>query len=232
MKILLFDIDGTILDTGGAGGQSITEAIAQYAEVSIEGVPPLDLAGTTDTLVWKDLLGHFNLEHTSEAVAELSKSYLSLLEANLALSKFQPKLCPGVRELIKDLSKRDDCLLGLLTGNMREGAYLKLAPFDLGKYFGFGAFGDEHELRAELAKMAAKRGLDIAGLSGSEAADIWVIGDTPRDIACARAAELKVLAVATGSFSEAQLAEHQPDLLFAGLSDATAVCEALKLELS
>lgn len=226
MKILLFDIDGTILDTGGAGGQSISEAMAAYAKVTLEEVPPLDLAGTTDTLVWKDLLSHFGLSNTEEARTQLSEMYLSRLAENLGKGDFRPKLCPGVADLIPMLALRQDCLLGLLTGNMEKGAYVKLEPFDLGAYFSFGAFGDEHEKRAELATMAAARGAELIE-EGSGVTQTVVIGDTPRDIACAKAAGLLSLAVATGNFSSSELKSHSPTYLLENLSDSAEVLEAL-----
>ncbi len=136
------------------------------------------------------------------------------------------KIFPGVKELLARLSGREDVLVGLLTGNVRRGAILKLDRFKLGDYFRFGAFGDEHEDRGELARIALEKAERIVGrpVRGDEAT---VIGDTPRDVACARAIGARAVIVATGLVSREELLDAKPDILLESFADVEGTLQAI-----
>ncbi|HYQ96697.1 MAG TPA: HAD hydrolase-like protein, partial [Candidatus Eisenbacteria bacterium] len=136
------------------------------------------------------------------------------------------KLYPGVTELLRHLSGREDVIVGLLTGNVHRGAMLKLRRFSLGDYFRFGAFGDDHEDRCMLARIALEKAGDILGrrVAGSEAT---VIGDTPRDVACARAIGARAVVVATGLISRDELLAAKPDTILDSFEDLEGSLRAI-----
>ncbi len=144
------------------------------------------------------------------------------------MHSLQGRVLPGIADLLKTLSERDDVLVGLLTGNVRAGARVKLGFFGLYDYFTCGGFGDVHLDRDDVAHEAV--GAVQLRLNGSMVRDrVWVIGDTPLDVRCARAIGASVAAVATGWHSTAELAAHAPDLLLTDLSDPTAFLEKLSV---
>ena len=136
------------------------------------------------------------------------------------------RLFPGVRELLERLNKLDDVLVGLLTGNVLRGAQLKLQRWNLEPYFRFGAYGDDHEDRSVLAAIALQKARALMGrdFSGS---DTTVIGDTPKDISCARAIGARVVAVATGQVTRQELADHAPDVLLDSFENHEAALRAI-----
>lgn len=214
MVVLLFDIDGTLLDTRGAGGKAVREAWREVCGVPIEH--ELDLRGCTDRGIARTLFELHAIENEAEVWRAFAAAYLRRLPQ--ALAENQGRLLAGVREGLAALSARADISLGLLTGNMRAGAEIKLRHFALDHYFAFGGFGDDHEDR-NLVAAAALRAAETHHRREVDPANVWVIGDTPRDVACARAISARVLAVATGGYPAAELAPHQPDLLAEDLSD-------------
>ena len=135
-------------------------------------------------------------------------------------------LFDGIVELLESLHGREDCVLGLLTGNIEKGAELKLSHYGVWEYFEFGAFADDHVDRNKLGPVAHSRAVEKHGIS-FEAKDVYVLGDTPRDIDCARAAGFVAVAIATGSCGKDELAAHEPDFLFGDLSDTGGVMRTL-----
>jgi phosphoglycolate phosphatase-like HAD superfamily hydrolase len=145
----------------------------------------------------------------------MMKAYLANLPE--CLKSVQGKILPGIKTMLEDLKTRDDCAVGLLTGNLRAGAKIKLGHFGIFEHFKFGGFGDHHLDRDDVAREAlgeihTRFGKDFA------TSKVWVLGDTPLDIKCARAINAKVLAVATGWHTIEELESHEPDLLFEDLA--------------
>jgi phosphoglycolate phosphatase len=215
MNICLFDIDGTLIDAGGAG-QAAMEASLLHEFGAVRPVTGISTAGRTDRAIAMDLFGFHGIDVNEDHWSRYQQTYFRLLPD--ALKTRSGVVLPGVHELIEQLSRRSDVRLGLLTGNFARGAKLKLAHYGLEHHFEFGGYGDEHLDRDDVARDALRtvksRHPDV------EPDRIWVIGDTPSDIRCGRAIGAKVLAVATGMFAAHELEPHQPDLLLNNLREA------------
>ena len=223
MHILLWDIDGTLLSSGGAGKAAIEAALCDEFGVCIRGQVPY--SGRTDRAIGRDLLQLHELEDCAENWQRLVAGYLKRLPA--ALASHRGGVLPGIAALLEQLRMRERIVLGLLTGNLREGARLKLGHYGLFEHFTFGGFGDLHLDRDEVAReaIAAAR----AHLNGSVCLErTWVIGDTPLDVRCARAIGARVAAVGTGWHTLEELEAAQPDLLLADLSDPRPLLERLQ----
>jgi len=198
--IVLFDIDGTLLSAGGAGRRSIEIAIEEVlgsreGSVSLHSV---EFAGRTDPWIVQAALAGFGLAVDDQMVAEVLRRYASHLPGQLAIATaFQ--VLPDALTILSALSKRNDIVLGLGTGNTEPAAYAKLARGGLDSFFAFGGFGSDHTDRAELLRVGLERGLQRAGVAPG-AADVVVVGDTPHDIAAAKAIGARCIAVATGSY--------------------------------
>lgn len=223
MHVCLFDIDGTLLNTGGAGQAAMEAAIREQLGTT-EPIHGVTYAGRTDRAIIDDIFRHYRAELTEETRQQFIATYLRYLPGELA---GRPGLIlPGVVEMLAHLHARDDVTLGLLTGNLLEGARRKLEHHGLAEYFDFalGAFGDHHLDRDDVAKAAwaavqgRHRGQQPLSLDR-----VWVIGDTPSDIRCARAIGAKALAVATGVYPAERLAAEKPDRLVTDFADAEAV---------
>lgn len=220
MHTILFDIDGTLLHSGGAGQAGIERALAHAFGVTAptDGIPT---AGRTDRGIGQDLIRFHGLGESADVHAHLQQAYLDVLPTELA--NRQGVVYPGVRELLARLSSRDDVRLGLLTGNYREAAWLKLRHYGLNEYFAFGGFGDEHADRDDVARQALAAAAEHSAPQTIECDKLWVIGDTPADVRCGRAIGARVIAVATGMYSFEELAESQPDHLFSDFTNVEAV---------
>jgi phosphoglycolate phosphatase-like HAD superfamily hydrolase len=136
------------------------------------------------------------------------------------------KLFPGVRELLERLNKLDDVMVGLLTGNILKGAELKLRRWNLEPYFRFGAYGDDHEDRCVLAQIALEKARALTGQPFG-GGDTTVVGDTPRDVACARAIGARAVVVATGQVTRTELAEAGPDAILDSFENHEAALRAI-----
>jgi phosphoglycolate phosphatase len=206
-RLLLFDIDGTLLDTQGAGLCALLNAAEEVFSVSREQLPPLDLAGATDGGVVRKLFADAGVTMTEELASHYRSVYLHHLLSQLHAPDFSGHLLPGVADLLLNLSAAENMHIGLLTGNMRRGALLKVERFGIDHYFKEGAFGDDAEDRNLLGPIAVDRMIKRTNES-FQVGEVIVIGDTPKDIACAKALGARCLAVATGSFSVAELQRH------------------------
>lgn len=228
-RLLLFDIDGTLVDTGGAGLVSLRESFYQaFPGHEATAFPALDLGGATDRGVARHILGHFGIEDAPELHDHYFLHYTGALERNLLASARAGKgrLLPGVGPLLETLARQPANRLAVLTGNLREGAWIKLRAFGLDTHFTTGAYGDDHHDRNELGPIALGRIFE----SHAERflpRHTAVIGDTPRDIACARAFGAKAVAVATGAASRDQLAAAGPDLLLDDFNEIDSVVAGL-----
>ena len=213
MHVLLFDIDGTLIDAGGAGQSAMEQAVAHvFGETrAVEGIPA---AGRTDRAIARDLFDYYSIPATEENWSRYLAHYLSLLPDSLRTR--QGCILPGVVPLIERLAAHEDVFLGLLTGNFAEGARLKLEHYGLHHHFRTGGYGDIHLDRDDVARDALTA--VKTHLPDVRPEQIWVVGDTPSDVRCGRAIGAKVLAVATGLFSAQELLSHEPDLLLADLT--------------
>ena len=223
MHICLFDIDGTLLLSGGAGKAALEAALAEEFGIT-RLIGKIDLSGRTDRAIMADLFRLHVIDDTPENWRRITEAYLRELPACLAASK--GRILPGIAELLRQLHGRADIAVGLLTGNIRAGARVKLGHFGLFDYFAFGGFGDRHHDRDDVAREAlaeVKERFD--GAVSPER--VWVIGDTPLDVRCARAIGARAVAVVTGWHTREELAEHDPDLLLPDLRDATALLAQL-----
>ena len=225
MRLVLFDIDGTILRSNGAGRRAMITALREI----FGGTGPEDHSydGKTDPQIVREVMrieGHRDA-HIDERMDALMTLYLTHLERELV--EADTVVYPGIRELLDALEARDDTVLGLLTGNLREGALAKLrvAGIDPAR-FRIGAFGSDHEHRPELPAVARQRaqaelGIDLDG------EHLVIIGDTPADIECGRALGVRAIGVATGSYSVEELMRHAPHAVFETLADTRRVVSAI-----
>lgn len=222
-RLLLFDIDGTLITSGGAGEGALKDAMKSRFGVE-EDLQGILLAGATDARISRELLQKHNLECSSENIAALLDAYLNHLSERMC--KHNGYLLPGIVPLLESLSQREDAVLALLTGNVVRGAEIKLTHYGVWNFFEFGAFADDHHDRNELGKFARARAQERHG-EEFPPERIYVIGDTPRDIECGRAIGAKTVAIATGHYSMSELKAHAPDFLFEDLSDTPSVLAAL-----
>ncbi len=216
--LYLFDIDGTLVDTGGAGMQALREATQM---VFGHDGPALDLAGSTDLGLIAKIHSHFEIEPTPERILNYFEVYETRLEWNLAHGGFPGKIYQGVTLVLDELANRPHAVLGLLTGNTAGGAAHKMRHFGLADYFRFGAYGSDHADRNLLGPIALERAASLTG-KDFHPQETLVIGDTPKDIACAHALGAKCLAVATGQFTKEALKAHGADHVVESLDEALA----------
>jgi phosphoglycolate phosphatase-like HAD superfamily hydrolase len=214
----LFDIDGTLIRTGGAGRRAFEAAIEAVAGVS-RALDNYSLAGRTDSLIIEHALSQSDRTQPDDVRERVFADYLTRLEHNVAASDGYEVL-PGVPELLERLESMERHALGIGTGNIEAGARIKLARGDLNRFFPCGGFGSDAEDRAGLLR---------AGRSKAEAhwgvtfAEIWVIGDTIMDVNAAHAIGAKAVAAATGGTSASELAVSQPEILVEDLTDLAAL---------
>ncbi|MEM6785240.1 MAG: HAD hydrolase-like protein [Bacteroidota bacterium] len=223
--LLLFDIDGTLLNGNGIGRRCIETALTELVgrPVSAEGVP---FSGKTDPQCLRDVYAANDIEATDTLIAEGLERYVATMHATATMDTIT--VLPGVPTLIAQLHTDDRVQLALLTGNVEAMAYLKVGFLGYDRVmFPFGAFGSDSEARNDLPAIAAGRGQTHTGRSYAPD-EVVVIGDTPRDIACARHFGARAIAVATGRIDANTLAEHEPDTLLHDLSDPDAFWAALR----
>ena len=226
MKLVLFDLDGTLLWTDGAGRRAIHRAMVETLGTAgpIEG---FRFDGRTDGEIVMRLAEGAGLAPTAVVVDRVLERYVALLEDELAQPTQRTRVYPGVLELLAALDERADCVSGLLTGNVRPGARLKLASggLDIAR-FRIGAFGSDSAHRPDLPAVAQRRareelGLDLAG------GDVVIVGDTPADVTCGRGIGARAIGVATGSYRVDALMSAGAHAAFEDLSDVEAVVTAV-----
>jgi phosphoglycolate phosphatase len=227
-KLVLFDIDGTLLLSAGAGRRSLLAAMAGTVE-DPGRLGAIRFDGKTDPQIVIELLtaaGHPRARE-SELVAEVLARYVTCLEQDLAVHGHRSRVMPGIPDLLDALEADPAVLLGLLTGNVAPGARLKLgaAGLDPGR-FRIGAFGSDHADRIRLPPIAVARAEPLVGrrLAGSE---VVIIGDTPADVQCAGSIGARTIGVATGGFTVAELHAAGADAVFPDFSDTARALEAI-----
>jgi phosphoglycolate phosphatase-like HAD superfamily hydrolase len=225
-KLVLFDIDGTLVLTGGAGLRAMTracQAIVGHAG-ALEGIP---VAGRTDWIILHDTLSRLGRDLDRDLFDRLRDRYVEYLRHEiLQPGKGFNGALPGVPELLESLHGREDVHLALLTGNFEAGARIKLERFDLWRYFRCGAYGDDAPDRNALVPVAVERAT-ACGIPAIVPADVIVVGDTPHDVACARAAGATPIGVATGGYTADELRACGADVVFDTLRDTERVIEAV-----
>lgn len=228
MKLVLFDIDGTLLWTDGAGRRAIHGALRDV----FGSIGPEDywFDGQTDPQIVRALmrLEGFDDETIDERLPRVLMRYVERLRDELRSPEHPPRVLPGVPDLLDALDGAPGIVLGLLTGNIAEGADAKLRAVRIDpNRFKVGAYGSDHELRPELPAIAHRRANESLGLSLLGNA-VVVIGDTPADLQCGRALGARAIGVATGRFTTAQLTEHDPAAVFENLSDTQSVVKTIQ----
>ena len=227
MRLVLFDIDGTLLNSEGLGRASMRRALGSI--FGSPGNPAYRYDGKTDRQIVRDVMrleGHSD-EHIDSRMEKLIEIYLEGLRDGVESGKFNVHPLEGVVELLDALEPREDVVLGLLTGNVETGARTKLTAAGIDPdRFRVNAFGSDHEHRPELPAVAQRRaseklGLEIAGER------MVVIGDTPADIACGRSLGAKAIGVASGHYTVEQLRAHDPYAVFPSLKDTQKVLEKI-----
>lgn len=224
-KLLLFDIDGTLLTSGGAGEKALRLALKDRFGCD-DDLANVEIAGKTDSGIARRIFASHGIEATAENLSAFYDGYLHHLA--LELPKTNGRLLPGIVELLEALKSRPQVAMALLTGNLSGGAKLKLNHYGVWHYFEFGAYADDHHDRNELGRFARERALEKHGVE-FPADQIFVLGDTPHDIECARAIGAKSVAIATGGCTREKLAAHKPDFLFDDLSNVQGVIATLGL---
>jgi phosphoglycolate phosphatase-like HAD superfamily hydrolase len=222
-RLLLFDIDGTLVNTGGAGIKAL-KLIVHERFGAKDDLRDIEIAGKTDRAIIRDILRKYQVEPAEENIAEFAEDYIRGLAPSL--SRSHGKILPGIQPLLERLKPQPNIVLALLTGNLQHGARLKLQHYGLWDFFQFGAFADDHHDRNELGAVARERAQRKHG-HDFDVADIDVIGDTNHDIACGKAFGARTIAVATGSWSRERLQACAPDFLFDDLAKTDEVIKKL-----
>jgi phosphoglycolate phosphatase-like HAD superfamily hydrolase len=226
MKLVLFDIDGTLITSRGAGRRAMRIAFERVFGTA-GGIDRYDLRGRTDTRIVHDVMGAEGWEpaRVSERLDDFFEAYLGGLVAEIGDGQGVMML-PGVAEVVERLAESSEVALGLVTGNIEQGARIKLQPTGLWPRFRVGAYGSDHMDRRRLPSLAARRAHALLGREFPPP-DVVVIGDTPHDVDCARACGAVAVAVATGQYPREALLADRPDHFFEDLSDTDRVLRAL-----
>jgi phosphoglycolate phosphatase len=219
IRLVLFDIDGTLIHTSGAGEKAFARVFANFFGVT-DGTEKLKFAGRTDVAILREFFVHNAIAPSMDNIEQFFEAYVFMLEH--MLETLPGGMHPGVWTWLHDLrSLPQKPVVGLLTGNIRLGAEIKLRRFGLWEQFEIGAFADDSPERNEIAAIAKEHGEKVFGgeLRGEE---VLVIGDTPLDIGCARAIGARILAVGTGMYRPKDLLPLQPDWVVENLEKISA----------
>jgi len=215
-KFILFDIDGTLIDPGGAGRRSVSKAFSDIFFIK-DAFAGITMAGKTDIQIIREGLSIHGLPSGDEAMSLILSRYIENLK--IEINKKGKHVMPGVVELLDALNTMDGCWLGLLTGNIQQGARIKLGAFDLNRYFPVGAFGDDDEDRNRLLPIAVRKLRKMKKIDINHS-DCIVIGDTPMDVQCSKPFGATSIAVSTGPYSYESLLETEAHYVLRDLSCA------------
>jgi len=222
-QVCFFDIDGTLIRSGGAGRLAMEAALEEAFGIRATD-HAVDFSGRTDRAIISDLLAFVGKPSGDEDVSAFVNTYLAHLPRTLR--EREGDVLPGIHELLGELADAANMHIGLLTGNVRDGARIKLTHYEIYEHFAFGGFGDVHKNRDDVARAAIDAAREHAGHSFA-GQQVWVIGDSPHDITCARSVGARSIAVCTGWHAPEELAAHQPDVLLDDLSETAAVLDML-----
>ncbi|MGB0384167.1 MAG: HAD family hydrolase [Ardenticatenaceae bacterium] len=228
-RLLLFDIDATLIKSNRVGTKAMRRTMEEFLGTS-EPFKKVKMAGKCDWGIWREGLGveGYSEDEVDAHLPHLWGSYTAALADILASDEHaDPEALPGVRPLLDALSVRDDVLLGLLTGNVETGAWLKLGKVGLDHYFQFGAFGDQSAERSGLPPIAVEQAAKFANGYRFSGKEIMIIGDTVNDIHCGEALGVSGIGVATGHTDLETLRAAGADHVFESLADHQAVLAEL-----
>jgi phosphoglycolate phosphatase-like HAD superfamily hydrolase len=226
-RVLLFDIDGTLVLTGGAGVRAMSRAFEDVFAVP-DAFRDIKMPGRTDTNILSAAAEAHGISFAIDRLAHFQQVYLAHLGRELHEPGPRKGIMPGVVALLDALEARDDAYLALLTGNYEAAAQAKLSYFDLWRYFRCGAFGDDAPDRNGLLPRALGRIRDCGGPVVAPQ-DVVVLGDTPLDVACAAASGARSIAVATGGYDVDALRDAGADVVLQDFSDTREVLRALRM---
>jgi phosphoglycolate phosphatase len=226
VNLLLFDIDGTLLMSGGAGKVAMERSFETVWGIR-EGLRDIPLMGRTDPAIVLQVLRENGVPAADSEIEKFREYYFWYLEEEIGRDRPGKSLCPGILPLLSALSETHDVELGLLTGNWRYGGLLKLRHFGIDGFFRIGAFADDSMKRDDLVPIAMDRFHQAHGVRPSPES-VFVIGDTPFDILCGKPHGVRTVAVATGVHAADSLAAESPDFLFADLTDTDEVIRVLR----
>ena len=224
-KLLLWDIDQTLVNMDRAGERALIQMIKETYRHDFKQELPVDLRGRTDTAIMRDLMAHIRVENTPAEAEKFKNQYLALLP--VTLPKGNARILPGIQAALDAVAARPELHQALLTGNLREGARLKLDYVGIWNYFEFGAFADDSSDRNELGPFALRRAKEKLGIDFAPQ-DVFIIGDTPHDIACGQAIGANTIGVGTGTFLPEDLAACGATHVFRDLSDTPAFLRLLE----
>ncbi len=223
--VLLFDIDGTLVTTGGAGRRAISRAFEKL-HGRLDACDSFSLSGMTDRAIVRKALSIIGVEPTPDAIDAVIENYLAFLGEEVQRTEDRLYFVhAGMREAVAEARSRSGVAVGLGTGNVREGARVKLERVGLYHQFAFGGFGCDHEDRVELIRHGARAGAKLLDAS-LETCRVVVIGDTPKDVAAAKGIGAICIGVGTGNFSPQQLKEAGAEFAFQDFTSPEAL-EAL-----
>ena len=218
MKLLLFDIDGTLLVSNGAGRRAMKSSLPRILNLDSVNLEGIDFGGRTDPQIIRDILltNGIDAKDVDDLLPDALEAYVTAFQANFQ-DDYVTALS-GAIDLIEALSEMDHIQLAVLTGNVHPTAYTKLEAIGVAEYFPFGAFGSDHADRYQLPEIALQRALDHNGHNYVEK-NIVIIGDTKHDILCGRHLNVFSVAVSTGHYHADDLSNYGPDLLLENLSN-------------
>lgn len=225
-RLVLWDIDHTLIETRGVGSQVYAEAFAKVTGHPLREMP--ELAGRTEPVIFREALNANGVEAGEELYEQFAAEQARAYAAHLDELRARGRALPGAADALHALAQRNDVLQSILTGNTRPSAEVKLRAFDLARYLNFdiGAYGTDHDNRAGLVEVARHRAEKAHGVNFDAHATI-LIGDTPNDVAAAQASRARIIAVATGKDTAAELSAAGADTVLPDLTDTPAVVAAI-----
>jgi phosphoglycolate phosphatase len=224
-RLILWDIDGTLIVSHGAGFRAMARALTERFDATVD-MHAIDWAGRTDSWIAGEVLRVTGLPDTPENIHNFLEGYLEILPKELRTGR-PGQVLPGILELLEKLRTHPGFVQGLLTGNVQRGAEIKLTHHQVWHYFEFGAYADDSHLRNDLGPHALRRAKERHAIEFA-AADTFIIGDTPHDIECGKVIGARTIAVATGKYSVPELAAHQPTAVFRDFADTAAFLRVIE----
>jgi phosphoglycolate phosphatase len=224
--LVLWDIDHTLIDSGGVGGKIYAAAFEKVTGHRLEHMA--DLSGRTEPVIFRETLQLHGIDDPGDLFDRFAEEQARRYAEHADELRTKGRVLPGATEALRTLASRDDVIQSVLSGNIRASARIKLATFGLDRYLDLdiGAYGTDDEVRAHLVEIARQRATAACGVHFDRDSTV-LIGDTPNDIKAARDGGARIIAVATGKDSEEDLAEAGADTVFADLTDIDALLAAI-----